>query len=111
MLHQSPCETADNVLPVSYTHLEMYEEKPLMNQNELNHLHEGENVVHRIMTRHDLQGNDIFSAPMTCIPMAGSPWHGILVVDKILTSNRRNVSLCTVNSSSSISVRNRLMVV
>ena len=31
-----------------------------MNQNELNHLHEGENVVHRIMTRHDLQGNDIF---------------------------------------------------
>ncbi len=43
---------------------EMYEEKPLMNQNELNHLHEGENVVHRIMTRHDLQGNDIFSAPI-----------------------------------------------
>ena len=53
----------------------------------------------------------VSNTPMTCIPMAGSPWNGILVADKTLTSNRRNVSLCTVNSSSSISVRNRLMVV
>lgn len=43
---------------------EMYEEKPLMNPNELMHLHEGELIVSRIMTRHDLKGNDIISAPI-----------------------------------------------
>lgn len=38
---------------------ENYEEKPLLNPNELQGLAPGENVIVRIMTRNDLRGNSI----------------------------------------------------
>lgn len=43
---------------------ENYDEKPLLNYSQLMHLHEGENVIKRVMTRKDLQGNDIESKPI-----------------------------------------------
>ena len=53
----------------------------------------------------------VSSTPIICIPMAGSPWKGILVADNTLTNKRRNVSGRTVSSPSSIKVRNLLTVV
>lgn len=49
---------------LSKSFTEMTEERPLLNQNELSHLNEGENVVYRIMTRTTLKGDDIEAAPI-----------------------------------------------
>ena len=43
---------------------ESYEEHPLINPNQLMHLHRGENIIHRVLKREDLQGNPVESYPI-----------------------------------------------
>lgn len=43
---------------------ESYEEHPLINPNQLMHLHRGENIIHRVLKREDLQGNPVESYPV-----------------------------------------------
>lgn len=45
-------------------YMEHYEDKPLLNTNELLNFKEGENVICRAMKRKDLKGNDISSMPI-----------------------------------------------
>ena len=43
---------------------ESYEEHPLINPNQLMHLHRGENIIHRVLKREDLEGNPVESYPI-----------------------------------------------
>lgn len=51
-------------LSLDKTITEMYDEKPLLNPNQLMELLPGENVIKRIMKRHDLEGEPIKPTPI-----------------------------------------------
>ena len=53
----------------------------------------------------------VSNTPIICIPMAGSPWKGMLVLESTLTNKRRKVSRCTFKLPSSIKVANLFKVV
>lgn len=51
-------------LSLDKTITEMYDEKPLLNPNQLMELLPGENVIKRVMKRHDLTGQPVIPAPI-----------------------------------------------